>query len=580
MRKSRLSLPPAIADRVRQGGDLAATYAPVIFDWCLDKLPIFGRGSVRRREAVVLEPYVRVYTLRGALAKLILGVVLPFLCLAYGFFFALMAPFVMVPYAVPIALLAVLVIWSLPDQKVAPTFGIELLLPALIIIKVLWPDYLAVAMLGLPWITLVRLVGFPIATLLLVCLSVSRRFRDEVAETFRANRLIVGLVLAFALIQVLTIPLSGHLLQSAQLVFTYQVNWTAVFVISCVIFKDIRYIERYMALLVALAVAISLLLVYESFRRHVPWMNHIPGFLKVPDESGHLALKPNIRLFLNRYRAQGTFFTPLACAEFLALMNPFFLHFIFTKRKLWIRAATVLAWPLLVTAVVLTDSRLGNVGLIVTTILYGFLWSVVRWRQNRRDLAAAAMIYAYPLLSIAMLGAVMSSGRAKVAILGGQAQASSNEMRDNQLGLALKALSRRPVGFGAGEAGESLGLPPGDFISVDNYFISVAMDYGFLGAAIWYAIWITAIVTAVRCCLSRELSERPEARLLAPVAVSIAGLLVVKWVHGQDRNHIIYYTMLGMICGLIYNIKKANQPTAEAAPVTTPPASGRSYPAH
>ena len=49
---------------------------------------------------------------------------MPLFCLVYGFYFALAVPFVVVPFFVPIALIAVLVIWSLPDQKVAPTLGL------------------------------------------------------------------------------------------------------------------------------------------------------------------------------------------------------------------------------------------------------------------------------------------------------------------------------------------------------------------------------------------------------------------------------------------------------------------------
>ncbi len=550
----------ALSSHARRWFSIGLRFAIAFLNWGLDKFPIVGRDAFGRRRAVVLEPFVKVTSLAGSLILLVLAATLPLFCLIYGFFFALSVPYIIVPFVIPIAFLGILVIWSLPDQKTAPTFGLELLLPAFMIVLVLWPDYLAISLPGLPWITLLRLTGFPMTALLLVCLSVSDRFRKEVRNSLGASKPLTGFLFAFVAIQILTIPFSDHLLASAQLVFAHQVNWTCVFVISCLLFRDIRYVERYFALLVGLAVALTPVMFYETFRRHTPWMSHIPGFLKVPDGFIALVLKPNIRIFVDRYRAKATFYTPLGTAEFLSLMTPLFLHFAFSNIRPVLRIGVWLTIPLLFAAVWFTDSRLGMVGLLVTLVLYGFLWSIVRWRARQRDLVAAAMVYAYPALAAAFIGLISASGKARVMILGGQAQASSNEMRDSQLTLALHALSKQPVGFGAGQSGPSLGLPPGDFISVDNYFITIAMDYGFLGAFLWYGIFVVGIFEAVRCCLSRETADKPEARLLAPLAVSLTGLLILKWVHGQDGNHPIFFMMLGMIAALIYRLRQPQSP--------------------
>ena len=40
---------------------------------------------------------------------------LAFFCLLYGFFFALTAPYLIVPMMTPLAVLALLVIWALPS---------------------------------------------------------------------------------------------------------------------------------------------------------------------------------------------------------------------------------------------------------------------------------------------------------------------------------------------------------------------------------------------------------------------------------------------------------------------------------
>ena len=148
--------------------------------WLAEYTPIVGQAATRRRRWVVLAPYVRTNSLSGALLKLVSIPLLVIACLLYGFFFGLTAPFLLVPFAIPIALLTAFIIWALPDQRSAPTLPIEFLFPAFLVILVLWPRYLAITLPGMPWITLQRILGLPMALLLLICLSMSKVFRKTV----------------------------------------------------------------------------------------------------------------------------------------------------------------------------------------------------------------------------------------------------------------------------------------------------------------------------------------------------------------------------------------------------------------
>lgn len=557
-------------DRRRAGRAATALWtlwrvAEFFVAWILEKFPILGHESRRRRHAIVLQPYVQPPSLIFSLLTLAVILFLPFALLVYGFMFGLSVPFVIVPFAIPIAVIGALIIWSLPDMRTAPTLGLEMLLPTFLVVQFLWPGYLAIALPGLPWITLTRLAGFPMAALLLVCLSVSERFRNYVGVSVTAIRPLAIFLMCFVAVEILTIPFSSRPIASAQLVFTHQVNWTTIFVLGCIIFRDIRYVERYFALFAFITIAVVGITYLESFRRHAPWAAHIPGFLKVPDDVIELVLKPNIRLFLNRYRAKATFFTPLALSEFLSLMTPFFLYFVFARVRFIWRVGAAAMIPALFVAVRMTDSRLGLVGMLLSVVLYGFLWSIVRWRARKTDLFAAVVLYGYPTLAALFLAGVFGSGRLRVMILGGQAQASSGEMRETQLSMAIAALARQPVGYGSGQSGPSLGFAPGSFISVDNYFITVAMDYGPIGAFLWYGMFLIAILEGVKCCLSSETAGTREALMLAPLVVTLSSFLVLKWVHGQDSNHALYFLMLGMISALVYRLRNSPREPAAAA---------------
>src|SRR3546814_8369629 len=82
------------------------------------------------------------------------------------------------PFLVPVIALGLLVIWALPETHWAPTKTLAWLLIAFLIALPLWPNYLAIALPGMPWITLLRIIGAPMILLLLIALSVSAEFRS------------------------------------------------------------------------------------------------------------------------------------------------------------------------------------------------------------------------------------------------------------------------------------------------------------------------------------------------------------------------------------------------------------------
>jgi hypothetical protein len=530
-------------------------------DWVADNAPIIGRVAARRRHQIVLAPYHRVHSLSRTLAASIAVSVLVIACLLYGFLFGLTAPYVMVPYAVPIVLLTGLIIWALPDQRRAPTLPLEFLLPAYFVTLILWPRYLAITLPGLPWINIQRILGLPMAGLFLICLSVSKTFRSRIYESASSITILFYLFIAYISVQLFTIFVSTSPGSSAQIVFDQQIYWTCTFFLSAFIFRKVGMVEKYWTLLCAMAFFIVILTAAEFRQQHILWAGHIPKILQVPDSSVQATLTPTFRPGSNVYRAKATFSTSLALAEYLSLLTPFFLHFAFSRHKYIVRAVCWLMIPVIFVAIRMTDARLGLVGLLASILLYGLLWTIVRWRSHPRDLVAAATVYAYPAIFLAGIGVVFASHRLKLMVFGDGAQASSTAARETQLGMALAKVWTHPWGYGTGQSGNAMGFAKGAFITIDNYFISLVLDYGILGVIVWYGMFIIGIVVAVRYCVSSEYGQRPEARLLAPLAVSLTAFLIVKWVHGQSDNHAIFFMMLGMISALVYRIR--NNPSPE-----------------
>jgi hypothetical protein len=532
--------------------------------WIAENTPVVGQRAKRQRLRVVLPPYTRLHTLRGPILKVAALSVLPILCLAYGFFFGLTAPYLIIQFIVPIIILSFLVIWALPETGGWPSIFIELLYALFFIILLLWPNYIALSLPGLPWITFIRLISTPMSILLLVNLSTSRHFRRRTLESVTSIRLMWIFICGFAVVETYTLGFSPAPKVSVQIFLTHLTNWVVIFVLSSLIFRNIKYIERYFALLCYLSIMMVILTVFENRREYIPWASHIPAILQINAPSIHNTLTPSFRPYTNIYRAKGIFSTPLQLAEYLSLMSPIFLYFLFNSKRLFVKIFSFSMLPILFIAIRMTDARLGVVGMLVSVLLYGSIWSVIRWRSRPRDLFAAAVVYGYPAVFAGAVAAVFASARLSAMVFGGGAQVGSTNARKDQLAMAMTALQKVPWGHGAGQSGAALGFSEGQAITVDNYFISISMDYGVPGVILWYAIFLTAIFFSLRYCISPKYTGRHEARLLAPLGVMMVAFLVIKWVHGQDENHPIYFMVLGMISALVLNLKKGPHPAAQA----------------
>ena len=518
-----------------------------------------------KRRPIVLRPYVDLHSRWRLAARFLVPIGLGALCLIYGFFFAITAPYLIVPLAAPIAVLALLAIWALPENNVVPTKAMELAFSGLIITLVLWPNYLALALPGLPWITMVRLTGFPMAFFLLISLSASTAFRRDVMSVADAAPFAFRAFLVLTVMGFITIPFSKGIADSVNKLLVQQLNWTCVFLVSLFIFRKPGRVHRYVMLLVMLAIPIIAVSIMESEEQHVLWAGHVPSFLRVEDPSAQRALAGAVRGATGQYRAKATFSTALGLSEFAALMTPFALHLAVSRYRLLTRVLGLAMVPTLYFVVRLTDARLGVAGYLVSLLVYLLFWSLVRWRRRIGDIATAAIVYAYPTMFLAMVAATMFVHKIHVIVFGGGAQAASNEARGNQFHMALPVLLRNPLGHGPGQSGDVMGYGAGQFIAIDSYYISVALDYGVIGLISYVLIFALTIGAAVMVMLRAPPTDDREMSLLMPLATCLCAFLVIRGVFGQPDIHPMIFMILGMIFALVARSKALNEALPEPA---------------
>ena len=499
---------------------------------------------------------------RDRLRKIIWLSLIVFVGMIYGFLVSIFPMSFYQYLAIPIIIIALIVIWCLPETDNPPLNLMTGLFWASFAALFLWPNYIAIALPGLPWITMVRLWNGPMMLLMLIALSIGPTFRGRLAAIFRDSPIIAWLMLVFFVIHLVTIAWSGHLGDTFNRFVAHVLAWGLVFVVASYAFVKPGRAQSWVHMLCLMAVFLTLLSAWEWHEKRVLWAESIPSFLVVADESVQRMLAGSARAATGIYRLQSIFSTSLNFAEFLGLSTVFFVHQL-VESKGFLRKAPIVAYiPWHFWTIWCTDSRLGMVAFYGSILLYPLFWSIRRWRQRSQDLVAPALVLAYPAIITLFLIASLYWQRLQRMVWGGGEQQASNDARKEQWSAMWPKLETWPLGHGPGRSGEALGYANGDgIITIDSYYISVLMDYGVIGFFVFYGLLIAGMYQAY---LYGMASKDKETRLLMPASIMLGLFVVVKGVLSQEDSHAVIFMLLGIVVALVHRMKQAERDAGKA----------------
>lgn len=521
-----------------------------------------------RRPAPVLPPYTPQRAgFAHALARVSAMSVVGFLCIVYGMAFGLFGQGLAVLFLVPIGILALLVIWALPDTNRPPVGLMGRLFFIATGAAVLWPNYLAIALPGLPWITVQRLVDIPMALVLLICLSISKTFRSKLATTLKAAPWVSWLMLTFFGFEVLSVIVSIGPIFSLDHFITAQISWTAMFVISAYVVRRKGAMTKWSRLLWACGLIIASIAFAEIRVRHPLWAGHIPSFLQINDPMVQSILEGAVRG--TKYRAVATFDTALALGEFLALSLTFIVHETMTTKNVTVRIAGALSIPYILASELSSGSRSGIVGSTIALALYALLW-LLRRRAGKGDIVKPVLIAFYPLGAVLFGAATFVVPALRVRMWNGGSSGYSDMARMDQVHLGIPRILHRPWGYGMAQAAQALQYyTPSGFLSIDSYYLSLFLEYGILGALVYIAMFACGAVEAGWLAIQGDDPDE-ETSFLVPVAISLVVFLVIKSVFAQIDNHALFFSVLGMVPALAWRHKTAQNPADAVAPARSP----------
>ncbi len=453
--------------------------------------------------------------------------------------------------AAPIILMLLLAIWMLPEMGRAPTAAIERLFTFYMMGMFLWPNYFAIALPGLPWMTMSRIWGAPLVLLMILSCSVSAAFRAEIAAPFRTNKVMLRAMLGFVATQFVALFFSKHFGDSANRMVNYQLAWTGMFFAGAFVLSRPGRAARFAKLLALMAVIQTIVAFFEWRAGAVLWATHVPPFVALNDPTVQAILAGGARAATGVYRVQSIYTTSLNFAEFLGITTPLFLHFLLTTKRPLVRAACAAYLPYSFFIIITTDSRIGLVGFFLSCLLYFLIWAVKKRIDAPRDLVAPLLLLLYPVAAASFVGLALFWSRLNHMIFGGGAQAASNESRQIQLQTGVPKVLHWPFGYGPGMGAQTLGFADNadGKLTIDNYWLSIALEYGILGFACFMTLMLTGAFKAIQFGLK---ARDPELKLLLPLGALIVIFITGKSVLSQEDSHALIFMTLGGIAALTH----------------------------
>ena len=453
----------------------------------------------------------------------------------------------------PLVILALLIVWAFPDSDNPPVRWVNGLLFAFIVALLLWPDYLAFDLPGLPWLTALRLLGVPLALAFLISLSVSSGFRQALKERLSVTPFVHVLLIAFVLIAAVSILLSANIEGSLNKFFIAILYWIITFYAAVWVFSRDGAVMKLAYLIWAFALFTSMIGIREWQLKQVPWAGSIPSFLAIDDPVVQNILSGSSRAATGIYRIQSKFTTPLGFAEFLAFSMPFVLFFAAYGKHWAIRLAAMGSVPFILLTIIRTDSRLGFVGFVMSLFLSLIMWAIRTWRQRKESIFGPAITIAYPVMLTVFMAATFVVGRLRALVWGTGAQSFSSMAREEQVDMAIPMILSQPWGYGIGQGASALGFRNlAGVLTIDTYYVAVALEFGVLGFLIFYGMFLVSLIYGLKYYL--ETKDRSEL-LLMPVMIAISIFVVVKSVFSQVENHPLVFILLGVLVALCYRIK-------------------------
>ncbi len=457
---------------------------------------------------------------------------------------ALFPPQLYVMLAIPIFIGVGVILWLLPDVDHVAEPAMATLFVSFIAANCIWPNYIALDLPGLPWINPPRVIVFALLALAIYGFSTSSRMRGEVADSLRAVPWLSAAFWFFTAMTLLTLPLSDEIFFSINKWVNNQIFWTFFFLLAAWLCVYPGVLARVSRVTIWSAILVALESIYEYRIQRVPWVDSIPSFLKIDEGFLTHVLSSQGRAGTDIYRAHGTFNVALTLAEYMALVFPFIIHEFLEARGFGRKLLLALGFVACVVATYLTNARSGVIGFFMSLFLYGGFYIFRHWRREKQSLIGVSILAMLPVAALAFGALSLTWQRLHNMTFGGGMQENSSLARTEQWALGWPKVFANPIGHGVGRSGNILGyFTPGGEGTIDTYYLSLLLEYGFIGFAAFMVLFAGQLIVGLRLYLDAEGEEK----FVGPAVIAMLNFVVIKSVLSSEFNMPLAFIFLGMV---------------------------------
>lgn len=480
------------------------------------------------------------YLDRGAQYKKRTTTVLILISMFVGFLVAVLPVGIAARLMLPIlAFLAFVIVWLYrQDHHSAFNFPIRLLFLTTATLSVLWPRYIFFHLGGLPgfnFYTLCIFLCIPVGVSILIYSGVDwRSFKSY----FTKGGAIAWLCVLWPIWAMTCSVLGEEPLYSTVEFFKESIYITSFIFFGVLITLFPGGTTCLLRCLIVVAFIVAALGVIESFI----YKNLFIQFASTGGSIESQKLLQNIladKIRSGNYRIQSVFDHPIVFSQFISAILPLAaFSFIHDKNKI-IKVISFLLLPMVLLAVVKSGSRSGFFSLAAAFACMAFVWWFRALKQGYFSRALA-------LISLpAMIGACALAYFFLGELFAGRSQheVSSTNTRLYMLESGIKALSESPIiGFGHGIAITKAGVTSfTGTATIDNYLLSIVLDYGLGGLLLFIAILTLYSVRSIKFSIQ---SSSAEGAFVGACCASLLAMFVTFSGLSINQNMTLFWLIL------------------------------------
>ncbi len=452
-----------------------------------------------------------------------------------------------------VALLAVVLLWSLPELRLVPEKLLHTMFFMMVFVLLCVPAYFAIDTGVLPWISVRRIFSLIVIILFSLTVAGSKAARGKIMEAVQANRLLAFMAIGFLIMIFVSIFTSANWPFSMKEFFDILLNWYVPLFVCILI---VRSEEDVILLLKIIAFAV----IFDSFAGLIEFLLQRRYYFDIFPKSlleSMMSTNPALagiyyaNSFRNGlYRASSIYTVPLSFGELAAMAAPIGAYFVLHARK-WtefvLGVLTVMACML---ALFCSGARGGYLAFLVAMPVMAVIWTVRYSRLNPRSLVGAIMLAIFSFGFVSLVGLIFAWQRLYNIVFGGGDTAASTDARLIQWNLAKPHILSNPItGHGIGMAPDVVGyiLPGAASPTLDTYVLSLLVDLGVPGLVFFFGMIACGIWIGLRQYLF--IGDK-WAALGGPIACSLIAFSVYRMALSQRENHTLFFLIIGLVFAL------------------------------